>query len=909
MRGKSWFWLRCLAIALAVFLLTQVPSALAGQTVARLTDGVVKTVLDNGLVVLTKEVRTAPVATVQVWYRVGSRNERPGITGISHQLEHLLFKGTQSRPIQFGRLFSALGSNSNAFTSYDMTAYYGTVGSNKVEALLELEADRMVNTRAGKEELDSERTVVLSELDGGNNNPATRLYKALTRKALRGSRYQWSVIGDRRDVETFTAEDVQQYYRQYYRPDNAVLVVVGDFDTKQLLPKIRRIFGSIPKPTTPLPALPQFQPLEFSNANPIVLKEAGSVPFLQIIYTDLPAVAHSDNPALDVMDSVLTSGRNSRLYQALVEQGIASSVNGYTSNLIDQGWYFLSATPAQGTSLEELDQKIRAEIATLQTKGITAEELQRVKIQTKASFILSNRSINSQAQQLGYNQTVAGDYRYSDRYLEALDKVTTADVQRVAQKYLTRAKRYVGYFQPSTPSVGSAPAPTTTAITHNRGDSQPLDPKEIARYLPQSARTASTVSLSPVPAETMTLPNGIKVILVRDSSTPTFSLSGFIEAGSAWDTPEKAGLAGLVAQNLMNGTTKQTALQIATRLENRGISLSFSTAREGAFINGSGLASDLPVAIQQLAEVLQFANFPEREFQLSRDRNLVGLKSELDNPSSLARRVFQSTLFPVGHPFHAMRTPESLQAITRDDLVQFYQKRYLPAGMTLVLMGDFDVAQTKKLLTQELNWSRQTKAEFPTFPDTPQPKGLISKQLTLKGKTQSVTIMGHLGISRSDPRFDAAQVLNQILGGDTLASRLGTELRDRQGLTYGVYSFFQTGRNPGAFMIQMQTNPQDTQRAIDLALAIFRDIKTKGVSQAELDSAKTSLINNFPADFASPDSVASAILSDAIYGLPLGNFYTYPKRIQAITLEQVNQVARELFFPDNLLIVTVSPAT
>jgi len=909
MRGKAWLGLGCLAIALVVFILTQVPSALAGQSLPSLTDGVVKTVLDNGLTVLTKEVRTAPVATVQVWYRVGSRNERPGITGISHQLEHLLFKGTQSRPIQFGRLFSALGSNSNAFTSYDMTAYYGTVGSTKVEALLELEADRMVNTRAGKEELESERTVVLSELDGGNNNPATRLYKALTRTALRGSRYQWSVIGDRRDVETFTAEDVQQYYRQYYRPDNAVLVVVGDFDTKQLLAKIRRIFGSIPKPTTPIPALPQFQPLEFINANPIVLKEAGSVPFLQIIYKDLPAVAHRDNPALDVMDSVLTSGRNSRFYQALVEQGIASSVSGYTSNLIDQGWYFLSATPAQGKSLEELEQKIRAEIERLQTKGITAEELQRVKTQTKASFILSNRSITAQAQQLGYNQTVAGDYRYSDRYLEALDKVTTADVQRVAQKYLTPAKRYVGYFQPTTPTAGNAPTPTTTEITHNRGGSQPLDPAEIAKYLPQSALTASEVSLSPIPTATMTLANGIKVILVRDSSTPTFSLSGFIEAGSAWDTPEKAGLAGLVAQNLMNGTTQQTALQIAARLENRGISLSFSTAREGVFVNGSGLSGDLPVAIQQLAEVLQFANFPEREFQLSRDRNLVGLKSELDNPASLARRVFQSTLFPVGHPFHAMRTPESLQAITRDDLVQFYQKRYLPDGMTLVLMGDFDIAQTQKLLRQELNWSRSERAAVPSFPATAQPKGVISKQLTLKGKTQAVTIMGHLGISRSDPRFDAAQVLNQILGGDTLASRLGTELRDRQGLTYGVYSFFQTGRNPGAFMIQMQTNPQDTQRAIDLALGIFRDIRAKGVSQAELDSAKTSLINNFPADFASPDSIASAILSDAIYGLPLGNFYTYPNRIRAVTLEQVNQVARELFFPDNLLIVTVSPAT
>ncbi len=902
-------WLRCLAIALLVFLLCLVPSALAGQKPLSLTDGVVKTVLDNGLVVLTKEVRTAPVATVQVWYRVGSRNERPGITGISHQLEHLLFKGTHSRPIQFGRLFSALGSNSNAFTSYDMTAYYGTVASNKVEALLELEADRMVNTRAGREELESERTVVLSELDGGNNNPATRLYKALTRKALRGTRYQWTVIGDRRDVESFTVEDIQQYYRNYYRPDNAVLVVVGDFETKQLLGKIRQIFGSIPKPTKPLPEPPQFQPLEFIDSNPIVLREAGSVPFLQILYRDLPPVGHPDNPALDVMDSVLTSGRSSRLYQALVEQGIASNVSGYTSNLIEHGWYFLSATPTPNTTLEQLEQKIRAEIEKLQTHGITAEELQRVKTQTKASFILSNRSINAQAQQLGYNQTVAGDYRYSDRYLEALERVTAQDVQRVAQQYLTMDKRYVGYFQPTSATGSSSTTPAVSETTHDRNSSAPLDPQEVAKYLPKSALKAPAVSLSPIKPETLTLPNGLKVILLYDPSTPTFSLSGFIEAGSVWDTPEKAGLAGLVAQNLMNGTTKQTALQIATALENRGASLSFTTAREGVFVSGSGLASDLPVVIRQLAEVLQFANFPEREFLLSRERSLVGLKSELDNPTALARRVFQSTLFPAGHPFHAMRTPESLQAITRSDLLAFYNQRYLPDGITLVLMGDFDLAEVKRLLRQELNWVRRGKAGLPSFPPVPQPQGVVNKQLTLKGKTQAITIMGHLGIARSDPRFDAVQVLNQILGGDTLASRLGTELRDRQGLTYGVYSFFQTGRNPGAFMIQMQTNPKDTQRAIDLALGIFRDIHSRGVTPAELQAAKTSLINNFPADFASPDSIASAILSDAIYGLPMGNFYTYPQRIEAVTLEQVNRVARELLFPDNLLIVTVSPAT
>lgn len=901
MRSRISFWLVCLVVALGVIITSQIPVSASPS----LTDGVVKTVLSNGLTVLTKEVRTAPVATVQVWYRVGSRNERPGITGISHQLEHLLFKGTDSRPVQFGRLFSALGSNSNAFTSYDMTAYYGTVGSNKVEALLELEADRMVNTKAGKEELETERTVVLSELDGGNNNPSNRLYKALTRKALAGTSYQWSVIGDRRDVENYTVEDIQAYYRNFYRPDNAVVIVVGDFETRELLPKIKKLFEAIPSPNRPIQEKPTFTPLDFNNQRPIVLQEPGSVPFLQGIYPDLPMAGHADNPALDVMDTVLSTGRNSRFYRALVETGLATSAGGSTNNLIDKGWYFLSAVPAQNTTLENLQELMLAEIEKLQKQGISQDELDRAKTQIRANFILSNRSINAQAQQLGYNQIVAGDYRYSDRYLQELEKVTSQQVQAVAQKYLRPAKLVTAYFQP-TNTAGQTP-PTSTAITHNRGTNAPLDPQETQRYLPKSAFSAPK-PIVPVRPNSFRLDNGLNVVLLVDRSTPTFSLSGFVSAGAVRESPEKAGLASLVAQNLLNGTKTQTALEIASTLENRGASLSFSASREGAFVGGYGLSADLPVVVKQLAQVLQTANFPAKELQLSIDRNLVSLKSELDTPTSLARRVFQQTLFPQGHPFHPMRTEASLKAIQRQDLQAFFQKYYNLNGMTLVLTGNFDPAQVRSIVQQAFNWSQGPSAPNQTIPDLSQPRQTIREDRFLKGKTQSVTIMGHLGISRNDPRYDSAQVLNQILGGDTLTSRLGTELRDRQGLTYGVYSFFQVGRSTGTFLIQMQTNPQDTQRAIDLALGIFRDITTKGATPAELESAKTSLINNFPADFASPDAVASAILSDRIYGLPDGNFYSFPDRVRAVTLAQVNRVAKELFQPDNLVIVTIQPA-
>ncbi|AFY73952.1 putative Zn-dependent peptidase [Synechococcus sp. PCC 7502] len=872
-----------------------------------LTEGVTKTVLKNGLTVLTKEINTAPVATVQVWYRVGSRNEKPGITGISHQLEHLMFKGTKDRPIQFGRLFSALGSSSNAFTSYDMTAYFGTVSSDKLESLLVLEADRMVNTVAGATELKSERTVVLSELDGGNNNPSTRLYRQVMAAAFPNSTYGAPVIGYRSDVEAFSPDQVQKYYQTYYRPDNATLVVVGNFETKALLKKIENIFGKIQSPPVPkfIEATATYTPPAFTG-NPIVLKEPGSVAFLQAVYPTLPPVGHPDIAAIDVMDTVLTAGRNSRLYQALQQTGLVSSYSGSASTMIEPGWYIFNATAAQGKSLESIDKVLLAEITKLQTKGVSPEELNRAQTQLQTGYILGNRDVSSQASQLGYNQTVALDYRYSDRYLADVKKVTTADVQRVANQYLNPEKRILGFFEPTaivaTANTGNA---TSTLTSYTSGT--PVDPEEVAKYLPSSTVAANEPNRNPDKPEKFKLPNGLTILLQSDRSSPTVTLVGEIKAGTGFDTEAKAGLASLTAQNLLNGTKTKDALAIASIFEDRGTSLGFSASREGVNLSSVFLTTDLPVIIQQLGDVLQNATFPENELELSLKRNLVSLKSELDNPGSLARRTFQQKLFPKGHPYFAMRTEASLKSIARQDVLNFYRSYYRPDTTTLTLLGDFDPKTVKELLIKEFaNWKSSGKPQKLKYTSVslPQPE---SDQLTLNGKTQAVTLIGHPSISRSDRRYYAALVLNQVLGGDTLSSRLGTELRDRQGLTYGVYSYFQAGQGAGQFVVQMQTNPQDTQRAIASALEILKSVHAKGITSSELTAAKASLINSFPVDISKPESVASSVLSDEVFGLPVGDFYQFPRKVKAVSLEEVNAAARELLHPDNLVIVTATP--
>ncbi|GAC1489969.1 MAG: pitrilysin family protein [Chamaesiphon sp.] len=872
--------------------------------------------LENGLTVLTKEVHTAPVVSVQVWYKVGSRNEAPGVNGIAHQLEHMMFKGTKDRPIQFGRLFSALGSESNAFTSYDETAYFGTVERNKLNALLVLEADRMHNALINPERLASEKRVVISELQGYENSPGYRLNRAVMRAEFPTQAYGLTVGGTKADVEKFTAEQVRYYYQKYYRPNNATLVIVGDFQTEPTLKNVKEVFGNIPdrqSESTPnatsqntTASASQATIGESKKQNPIVLKEPGSASLLQVVYP-LPAVNNPDDPALDVMDYILTGGRTSRLYQSLVQSGLASNVGGGTNNLVAGGWYELSATAAAGKDLTTIEQALTRTLADLQNKGVTEEEINQAKTQLRAGVILQNRNISSQASQLGNDQTTAGDYRYTDRYLAEVDKVSAADVQRVAQTYLKEDKRTLGFFEPTQragkPGAGATSA-TRTSESFNLGP--PVAPAEVAKYLPPvESQVTSTTQVLPT---IFNLANNLQVLLLPDTSSPTVTLSGNIRAGTEFDSKTKGGVASLTAENLMNGTTNKNALAIAKILESRGASLGFSANREGVSIGGQSLTGDLPTLIQVLSDVMQNATFPTDELELSRQRALTALKVALDTPSRLGIRTFQQAVYPENHPFHVFPTEATLKDINRADVKQFYKEHYQPNGTVLALVGNFDPQAVRSLLENQLGtWQATEKLPTLNYPAVSLPAKVIQLNPLLPGKTESVTFIGYKGIDRKDPRFYAALVMNQIVGGDTLSSRLGTELRDRQGLTYGIYSSFQAGKTPGPFLISMQTAPEDASRAIARTIALLQQIRAQGLTAAEVDAAKRSLTSSYIVSLANPNELASEILMNAVYGLSPEEIRDFISHIQSVTPTQVNQAAKDLLHPDNLVVVTAGP--
>ncbi|MCC5638661.1 insulinase family protein [Nostoc sp. CHAB 5844] len=872
------------------------------------TQGVKKTVLENGLTVLTKEIHTAPVVSVQVWYRVGSRNEGKGESGISHQLEHLMFKGTKDRPVQFGRLFSALGSQFNAFTSYDETAYFGTVQRDKLQALLILEADRMKNALIGAEQLTSEKRVVISELQGYENSPNYRLNRAVMRAAFPNRAYGLSVGGTKADVEKFTVEQVRNYYQTYYSPDNATLVITGDFATEPVLKAVKESFGKLAKgkklKVNGQESIVKSQ--QSKSATPIVLKEPGSAALLHVVYP-LPDIKHPDVPAIDVTDAILTGGRSSRLYQALVESGLASSVGGSAAELIEPGWYEIEATAAPGQKIEKIAQVLQTSLSQLQQKAVSSEELNRAKTILQASFVLNNQDISSQASQLGYNQTVAGDYKYIERYLAAIAKVTPEDVQRVAKTYLVPAKQTIGFFEPTQPDgqPGTSGAGSGRTV-ENFSPGKPVDPAELAKYLPP-ANSATESNQQPLPQQ-FSLANGLKVLLLPDRSVPTINISGQINAGTEFDSNQKAGLANLTAENLMNGTQTKNALTLAQTLEDRGASLDFNASREGVSIGGEGLSANLPILIQTLADVLQNANFPADQLELSRQRALTSLQVQLDDPSTLARRVFQQAIYPENHPFHSFSTAKSLKSITRDDVLSFYRQHYRPDTTTLALVGDFDPVKVKDLLNQAFaKWQAEGKPPVLNMPKISLPQTLTRLNKVIPGKAEAVTYIGYNGISRKDPRFYAALVLNQILGGDTLSSRLGTEVRDRLGLTYGIYSGFAAGINPGPFLIEMQTAPTDAQKAIASTLALLKQLREQGITEAELNTAKRSITNSYPVELANPTDVASIILNNAVLGLSLAEIREFPRRIQAVNMEQIQQVIKDLIQPENVVIVTAGP--
>ncbi|HXF58231.1 MAG TPA: pitrilysin family protein [Candidatus Saccharimonadales bacterium] len=410
------------------------------------SQAVLETTLENGLKVLIQEVRSAPVVSFMVWYKVGSRNETAGVTGISHLLEHMMFKGTPKYGKgEIARQLQRNGASFNAGTSIDYTNYYEVLASDRLELAMEIESDRMANALIPEEEHKLEMTVVRSELERNEDNPHRALYQELFAQAFKAHPYHWPTIGWRSDVEAIRTDQIRAYYERHYMPNNATAVVVGDVDAARALELVRKHFGGIGRGDPPPPVVtvepPQMGERRFK------LRKPGDTRYLMVAYPN-PTLAHEDNYALDVLGMILGHGKTSRLYQSLVEGKLATEAEAQNETARDPFLFIAQATAGPGITLEALEEGLYAEIGRLQGEAPTPAELDRARKQIQASFIYSRDSIRSLAQQLGYYETV-GSYRYLDTYLDRIAAVTREDLTRVARAYLGENTRIVGHYEPT----------------------------------------------------------------------------------------------------------------------------------------------------------------------------------------------------------------------------------------------------------------------------------------------------------------------------------------------------------------------------------------------------------------------------------------------------------------------------
>ena len=886
------------------------------------TQGVTETKLPNGLTVLMKEVHSAPVFTAQVWFRVGSRNEHTGITGISHMLEHMLFNS--SRNYKKGEITAQVrerGGLDNAATWTDFTYYWELLSSEHLDFALKTLAERMGNALLLADEFENERKIVLSELKGNQNDIARQLYYALSTAAFDAHPYHWPVIGWQSDVENVSVEDLRNYYKANYIPGNATLVLVGDFDSAKALGLVRKYFGR-KKAGSPVKPVYTTEPPQRGERR-VTLRRDGSAARVLIGY-HIPELTHPDTYALMLLDQILSGGRSSRLYQALVEAQIASSAWSSAGSRTDPSLFSLGAIGQGDATCEKLEAALLEQAEVAKTTVPTAGEMQAALNQIEASIVYQNDSVSDQGQQLGYYNTVAS-WRYLDTVLEQLGAVKPEDVTAVAQKYLTRDNMTSAWFIPTVPKPSDSGSPgggadplqrygseddARTAVREMSFDSGlSKAPNAVASVRKGALRSAPS---RPLPTRTV-LDNGIVLIVMENHSNPTAAVLISSRAGSCFEEPDKTGLASLTAQMLTRGAGERDSLQFAMDAEFVGAEIGSSADVEDARMTARCLSKDLPLVMDLLADALRSPALAQDQLDRVRMQAIAALERTSESPEAVASRAFRASVFPAGHAYHAVTIDQAkaaLNSVTREDVAEFHRRFYRPDTMVIVVVGDVDPATALAAAQDRFgDWKADGPApnvEIATVATQTEPKTI---KVPMPDKSESDLIFGYaLGLKRTDPDFYAFRILNQILGGGgALGSVLGKEIREKRGLAYSVYSTFDATLGAGPWYAALGTSPKNVDLAVQTLKEEVSKLRDTGATKEQVRKATEFIVGIFPIALETNRGVANALMSAEKYGLGMDYLNEYAEYYRSVTVDQVNVAARKYLRPDTATLVVAGP--
>ena len=852
-------------------------------------------VLPNGMVLILKENPTAPVVSIQVLVKTGSTDEKDREAGIAHLHEHMLFKGTTSRGVgEIASEVEAAGGEINAYTSWENTVYFVNMASRFMDKGIDILADIIENAAFDPAELEKEKEVVLEEIRRSKDEPESRLSEAFFANAYTVHPYRRPVIGLKETVERVTRQDVLQFYRRWYVPENVIWVMSGDLDSLRLLPLLESRLSRIP--LNKLPERERVQEPPQTAPRAFLLREDVKEASIRVGF-HIPEITHPDVPALDTLAQVLGHGRSSRLYQALrMRKRIVNSIGAYSMTPREPGMLIVSASLETEDAREALE-GILKEVFQTAFEPIEEAELRRAKIQIESDFIYQQETVDGQARELAYFEATSGDLEFGQKYLQRLRDVRSEDVQRVAKKYLDIGNMTVGVLLPkSGEAFGTQEAILATAAkTHS--ELQGLYEKKTS----QSAKNAGS-------AVRLQFPNGARLLLKQSHDVPLVSFRAAFLGGLLTETQGTNGVSNFTASLLTMGTSSRSAAQIAEEIESLAGSISGFSGRDSIGLAGEVVSWNSMQAFELFADVLLHPSFPQEEVEKKRQDILSAIKNQEDDLARLAFQLFWKAIYancPYG--MDPLGTAGTIQKMTRDDLESYYRRQAVASNLVLAVVGDMaqeDMVRAAERLLEAL----PDKAFERPLADWNNCGSDISPELTQQvsaEKLQAHLVTGGRGTRHTDPDRYSLAVLDAILSGQ--GGRLFLDLRDQQSLAYSVTSFSREGLEPGSIGVYIATSPDKREQAFHGIQKQLQRIRERKVSSEELDRAKNYLIGTYELGLQTHSAQAAQMTHDELYGLGYDASTHYAERIQAVTARDVRRVARKYLDPERLVKVRVLP--
>jgi zinc protease len=858
----------------------------------------------NGMTILLVPDATSPVFTFMVVYHVGSRNEAPGNTGSAHLLEHMIFnKSTEN----FGKakghktfqevLYEAgadFGST-NMTTWYDRMNGYSTLPSDKLELAMRIEADRLGRALILDSERQSEMSVVRNEYEIGENNPWQALWKATISTAIQAHPYHWSTIGYRSDIEGVTTEKLREHYRNFFHPNNAEALLVGDFDTEKALALFDREFGSFPKSERPIPQVITVEPPQEGERRTMV-QRPGTVGMVMIGWMR-PGALDPDFMSFEVLSGILAGSVNSRLHRSLVETGLATSVQSNNFTLRDPYPLLIDATLAPGKTHEEAEKAMKAAIAQIARDGVTDDEVKNAQRQIEVGVIRSRDGTYNFASSLG-EAVASTDWKWFLTYVDGVNAVTAADVKRVAATYLVPDRATVGWFVP----VASA---KTAAKASESKETKPA----VARRAAPPPATAPPVRAAGSFAKRTTrkvLKNGIILDVVENHSVPTVAIRGLVFAGDVAAPAGKPAVPALTANMIERGTKSRTKEQIGAQLDAAGATVSFGTSLTEAALTAAGMSRDLALLVDVIADQIENPAFAAEELAKAKKELETNTLRADDNTSGRAMEKLSQLVFREGHPYlqpGREKMLSSLGATTVEELKSFHQARYNGANLILAIVGDVDTAKTIALVEKQLgDLPRGTRFSLASVARTTPAETGAREAVRMPGKANMNIVMGTAsGLRRTDPDYEAALVGNAALGQNSLSSRIGKRVRDTEGLSYNLSSRFgSTDEIDGVWYVNVNVAPQNLAKAMRSTREEIEKFAREGVTDQEVAAQKSFFAGNYQVGLGSNAGIANALVTAEKFGFGPKYLDEFPGRIKAVTKEQVNAAMQRHFFPARL---------